>query len=437
MLLIYTPQISKRLNYIFKLFFKDIIRYEYLITNDKNRFDDYQGIKMVYGNSSEGYPLFFGSSKLLFENGLNSQDLNTVEYKNTPSLFPVYQKDSSLPFDVFAASFFFVSRYEEYLPYRKDKYGRYTAHESFAYKHGFLHKPILNIWAREIAALIKMHYPNFEPNFQEFSFIPTYDIDQAWSYYQKGFTRNIGGLIKNIWDFNPSLIGQRLRVMKGKEKDPFDTFDYQFELQKKYKLKPIYFVLFAQFGPFDKNISCSNNTFKALIKSLADKAKIGVHLSYASNENPDLIRKESQNLSKVIKVEITRSRQHYLKLHLPETYRNLISLDILEDYTMGYAAEPGFRAGICTPFYFYDLDYETETKLKVFPFAVMDGTLRDYKDVGIEEAKAIIQSLIYEVKAVNGTFISLWHNESLSDQERWKGWREVYTYLLKKSADLD
>jgi len=104
----------------------------------------------------------------------------------------------------------------------------------------------------------------------------------------------------------------------------------------------------------------------------------------------------------------------------------------MEDYTMGYAAEPGFRAGICTPFYFYDLDYETETKLLVYPFTVMDGTLRDYKDVGIEEAKAIIQSLIYEVKAVNGTFISLWHNESLSDQGRWKGWREVYTYLLSK-----
>ena len=56
----------------------------------------------------------------------------------------------------------------------------------------------------------------------------------------------------------------------------------------------------------------------------------------------------------------------------------------------------------------------------------------DYKDVGIEEAKAIIQSLIHEVKSVNGTFISLWHNESLSDQDRWKGWREVYTYLLSK-----
>jgi len=432
MLLIYTPRQSKRLNYIFKLFFKDIIRSPFSLTSDKEAFNAYQGVKMVYGTSSEGHSLFFGAAKLLFESGLTSQVLRTVEYNNIPSLFPIYHKESALSFDVFAASFFFVSRYEEYMPYRKDQYGRFTAHESFAYKNGFLQKPIINIWAREIVKLIKRDYPNFEPDYQQFKFIPTYDIDQAWAYYQKDFTRNIGGLLRNIWHFDPRLIGQRLRVIFGKEKDPFDTFDYQFNLQKKYHLKPIYFVLFAKFGPFDKNISRSNNTFRALIKSLADKAKIGIHLSYASNENPELIRKESNDLANVIKVEITRSRQHYLKLHLPDTYRNLIALDILEDYTMGYAAEPGFRAGICTPFYFYDLDYETETKLLVYPFAVMDGTLRDYKDVGIEEAKAIIQSLIYEVKAVNGTFISLWHNESLSDKDRWKGWREVYTYMLKK-----
>ncbi len=395
-------------------------------------FHDFKGPKMVYGINSEDHPLFFGSAKLLFESGLNSQELTTVEYKGVQVPFPVYRKETKLPFDVFAAAFYFVSRYEEYMPYRKDEYGRYTAHESFAYKHGFLQKPIINIWAYDLVSIIQQHYPDFVPNFQQFQYIPTYDVDQAWSYYEKGITRNIGGLLRNIWQFDLQKIGQRFRVLIGREKDPFDTFDYQFELQKQYNLKPIYFILFAQLGPFDKNISPSNNTFRALIKSLADKAHIGIHLSYASNENPDLIKSESKDLENVIKVEITRSRQHYLKLHLPETYRNLLALDLMDDYTMGYAAEPGFRAGICTPFYFYDLDYETETKLQVFPFAVMDGTLRDYRDVGIEEAKAIIQSLIYEVKAVNGTFISLWHNESLSDQDRWKGWREVYSYLLSK-----
>lgn len=432
MFLIYTPQISKRLNYIFKLFFKDIIRVDYIVSSDKEMFDKFEGAKMVYGTNSLGHTLFFGASKFLFESGLNSQELNPVEYKDIPAPFPIYHKGSLLPFDVFAASFYFASRYEEYMPYRKDEYGRFTAHESYAYKNGFLSKPVINVWAYEIVELIQNVYPDFRANFQKFTFIPTYDIDQAWSFNQKGFTRNAGGFLKSIWNFDMERLGQRFRVLYMGEKDPFDTYDFQFQMQNQYKLQPVYFILFSLLGPFDKNISPANNTFRALIKSLADRAKIGIHLSYASNENTDLIKTERDELEKIIKVEIKRSRQHFLKLHLPETYRNLLALDITEDFTMGFAAEPGFRAGLCTPFYFYDLDYEIETKLQVFPFAVMDGTLRDYKDVGIEEAKEIIHALIDEVKAVNGTFISLWHNESLSDQDRWKAWREVYIDMLNK-----
>jgi hypothetical protein len=227
MLFIYSPRITKRLNYIFKLFFKDIIRVPYSLVSDIEAFKAFEGPKIVYGSHSEGHPLFFGSSEILFESGLNSQELNTIEYKNFQVPFPVYQKEAILPFDVFAAAFYFVSRYEEYMPYRKDIHGRFTAHESFAYNHGFLHKPIINIWAHEIAEIIKNQYPEFEANFQKFEFVPTYDIDQAWSYYQKGITRNVGGFFRDISNFNLPKIGQRFRVLFGKEQDPFDTFNYR------------------------------------------------------------------------------------------------------------------------------------------------------------------------------------------------------------------
>lgn len=161
MLFIYTPRITKRLNYIFKLFFKDIIRVPYSLSSDIEAFHAFEGSKIVYGSQAETHTVFFGSAEILFESGLNSQELNTVEYKNIQVPFPVYQKESILPFDVFAAAFYFVSRYEEYMPYRKDKYGRYTAPESFAYNHGFLHKPIINIWAYEIVEIIQQHYPEF------------------------------------------------------------------------------------------------------------------------------------------------------------------------------------------------------------------------------------------------------------------------------------
>jgi hypothetical protein len=64
----------------------------------------------------------------------------------------------------------------------------------------------------------------------------------------------------------------------------------------------------------------------------------------------------------------------------------------------------------------------------------MDGTLRDYMLVDASEAMNHIQPLIDEVKNANGTFISLWHNESLSDENRWKGWADVYKELIYSAS---
>jgi hypothetical protein len=137
----------------------------------------------------------------------------------------------------------------------------------------------------------------------------------------------------------------------------------------------------------------------------------------------------------VLHTEVTKSRQHFLKLTLPETYRNLIDLDITDDYTMGFASQVGFRASICSPFNFYDLDMELETKLKIHPFAVMEGTLKYYMNVQPEDAMQKIKPLIDQAKAVNGNFISLWHNDTLSDQKLWQGWRSVYEDMVKYAVD--
>jgi 3-phenylpropionate/cinnamic acid dioxygenase small subunit len=42
----------------------------------------------------------------------------------------------------------------------------------------------------------------------------------------------------------------------------------------------------------------------------------------------------------------------------------------------------------------------------------------------------LTKQLIDEVKKVNGTFITLWHNETMSDAKRWEGWLEVYRSII-------
>ena len=122
-------------------------------------------------------------------------------------------------------------------------------------------------------------------------------------------------------------------------------------------------------------------------------------------------------------LEVTKSRQHFLKLTLPETYNQLSDLGIIEDYTMGYASAIGFRASICSAFTFYNLDIETILPIKIHPFAVMDATLLYYLKLSPQASLLQISSLIEEIKNVNGTFMSLWHNDTFSNYNQWEGWQ--------------
>jgi hypothetical protein len=434
-LLIFSPKRSSRVRYTFRLVFHDLLMIPYHITTDLDEFRSSDLPKMLYCEKRTSDDLFFQSNGLLFERGVDNIEVNTVMYGDLAAPFPVSSEESAMPFDVFSAIFYLVTRYEEYLPFVRDKHGRFTANLSKSVEMGILQKPVVNIWAIKIKEILKKAFSSLMFTERKYRFIPTYDVDSAFAYSQKGLVRSVGGYLLNIQRFEWKDISLRTQAIFNSAKDPYNTFDLQIAYQKKYGLRPIYFVLYGRYGKYDKNINVRNKNYRFLIKRLGDYATIGLHPSYNSNDYPDYLAFEKNNLSLVINQDVTRSRQHFLRLILPNTYRKLLDNDITDDYTMGYAALPGFRAGICSTYSFYDLDTEEETKLKIHPFAVMDGTLKDY--MGLTPADAIeqIRLLIDEVKKVKGTFISLWHNESLSDQKRWTGWRRVYEELLEMAVE--
>lgn len=434
-LLVFVPKKTNRVQYVFRLVFKDLLKIKAKLTSDLDEFLSADTAKLVYADKPYSDDLYFKATDLLFHRGIENIDVDYIDFEGNKALFPVYDKNSALPFDVFSAIFFLVSRYEEYQPYVPDNHGRFTAHLSLSAALNLLDKPMVNIWALNIKRIILEKYPNMHFPSLVYRFRPTYDIDSAFTFSQKGLVRLVGGYLRAVKEFSWNEIVQRTRVLFSGFKDPFDTFDLQIEYQKRYNLKPVYFFLFGHYGQYDKNINTRNRIFRFLIKRIGDYAQIGIHPSYFTNENPEMLKSEIKNLSSVVNKDITQSRQHFLRLNLPVTYRNLIEEDITDDYSMGYAALPGFRAGICNSYNFYDLDIEIETKLRIHPFMVMDGTLKDYMNLTTTDAVEQIKHLISEVRKVNGTFTSLWHNESLSDEKRWKGWRKVYEELLKEAAE--
>jgi hypothetical protein len=432
MVLIFTTRITSRNKFTFKLILSEILGIEYQLTSDLQEFEQYTGPKFSYGRQALGEELFFQSTGLLFETGIVVQELQSLNWKGLNVFYPTH-KNSALPFDPFAASFLLVSRYEEYLPHIKDKHGRFAAHQSLAYQHNFLDTPVVNQWALEILSILENRFGKIQRKGSQYAFIPTIDIDNAWAFQHKGFIRAGAGLIADLINLKFKHFTQRLSVLFRLKQDPYDTYEYQLELIEKYKLDTVFFFLLGNFATFDRNVPYQNKHMQSLIKFVADIGEIGIHPSYASNSALPILQEEVHRLSGILHQEIHNSRQHFLKLNLPQTYHRLIECDITDDYTMGYAELPGFRASIASPFFFYDLDLEVETSLKIHPFAIMDGTLKDYLKIEPDQAAEIINPLIQKVKAVNGTFISVWHNESFAENERWKGWRRVYEDLIEKA----
>ena len=430
MILVYTHKITPRVRYIFKHILTRTLLIPVDFTSKVEEFVAFNGPKMSYTKTPLGNEFFVKSNSLLFEQGVNDMEISVQKWDEIPCFFKAGTK-STIPFDIFAASFYLITRYEEYLPHVKDVHGRYTAEQSLAYKHHFLEKPVVDIWAYKLLEALKEKFPDYEYKTREYQFISTVDIDNAYAYKYKSLVRSVGGFLNDLVYFKIFNIWNRFAVTFNIKKDPFDTFQRILKVRKEQDVKTIFFFLIGDYTTFDTNVSTSKRKYRLLIKEMVDYAKVGLHPSYFTMNNAPLLKKEKLRLEEIINSPIQRSRQHYLRFSLPETYQNLIDLEVAEDYSMGYASNVGFRASTCTPFYFYDLDFEIQTPLKVFPFALMDTTLNDYMKLTPKQSLGRIRDLKNEVKAVNGMFITLFHNESLSDYLRWKGWKRLYESMIK------
>ena len=436
MLLIYVQKLTNRLGYTLNVVFRDILHIDFSMTTDRKTFEQSDNPKLSYGEEPVGDELWLQSSNLLFETVLHGQDLRYFENDGMPAIFPVFNKRSIMNFDVFAATFYLVSRYEEYLPHHEDIHGRYMAQESLAYKRGFLDKPIVDHWVLKLSEKLHEKYPAECFVHRSFEFVETIDIDAAYCYLHKGAFRTISGWLRDgISRRDFPEMHRRWRVLRHKEQDPFDNFEYIIKLKSHFKqIKLIFFVLLGDYSMYDKPADYHNEHFRELLKHLADYAKLGIHPSYKSMDEPEKINKEVQRLSDIIHRDIKRNRFHFLRFRIPNSYRDLSRYNIHEDFSMGYADEIGFRAGTCSSFPYYDIPGDQETQLIIHPFCVMDTTLQRYKNMSPEEALEVYKQLINEIKSVDGTFCGIWHNQNLSELFGWQGWRDTYEKVLEYST---
>lgn len=429
MLLVYTHKITPRVRYAFKHLCTRVLGIPVKFTTTIEEFIAHDSLKMSYTRQPLSNEIFVRNHDLLFEQGLSDVDINVQDWDGTKCFFSVGER-SALPFDIFAASFYLLSRYEEYLPHVKDDYGRFTATESLAYKEGFLQQPVVDIWTYRLKSVLEERFKDFTFPERIYNVQPVIDVPMAFYFKEKGLMRTIGGAASDLLRLRLRRFYQRFLVLFGFQRDPYDTFKWIINKQKQYEFKFYVFFLIGDYSTYDKNISVNKKAFVSLIKSIADYCKVGLKASYFSLDNIDILKKEKKKLEFITNYELEASRNSFSKINLPVSYRNLTELEIQNDFTMGYLNQVGFRAGSCTPFLFYDLDYETQTPLLINPFHCMDYALLKHQSQLDKQQE--LQRLINAVKKVNGTFTAVFHNYSLKNSDdRWQGFKQLFTQILE------
>ena len=427
-MLIFTHKVTNRLTYTAKQIFEKILGVEMGFTTKVEEFIKHNGPKMTYSKQPLQNEFFIRSNDLLFEQGINDLEVRVSDWDGLPCFFSAGDK-STVPFDIFSASFFLLSRYEEYLPHVKDSVGRFPVKESIAYQNDFLELPVVDLWAYKLLEALKERFPDLENKEKDYRFTSIINVTTSHAYAMRGIARSIGGLLLDLGNFRFRDVLDRFSVMMRLKKDPYDNFFELVDIHKKFPIKTMFFFQFAKHSAHDKNVSTNNNKFRYLIKSVADYSIVSLSTSFISSYDKNVLREEKKQLGNLINRPISYARLRYNKVNVPATYRNLVETEFTDDFSMGYTHEIGFRAGTCTPFYFYDINTEVRQPIKIHPFAMHDYALVKYK--GKEEVYEKMDRVYRLVKQVKGDFILVFSNELLGGKQH-LDWMDLYQSLLKR-----
>jgi len=427
--IIFSSQKSERLNYVCEFIFNRVLKSNFVSTNDLKEFEISSHYKINYSGDLINGAFNIFPHALLFEKNV-SEKKPDVKNKNSIVYFFNNNDPRSFHFDIFSAVFYSISRYEEWQQYEKDDHGRFELKESIFFKNNVHLKPITEIWIEEFRnELLKLYAPINFP-LKEFKTIATIDVDNLFAYKHKGLLRTIGAGLKDFVKFDFANIMRRNSVINGADEDPFDIYEKLSEFCYERKIPLLFFFLFRTGTKFDRTVDPKSKAFNKAFDVIKSNAGIiGLHPSYFSSTNANILQAEAEQFSEKLGGRVKFSRQHYLKFDIRTTPALLLKNDIDVDFSMGFASGAGFRAGTSQPFFYYDFNTEKKTELLFMPFCAMDGAYFVYNNISPEEAYAALQKIKEEVKKVDGIFTTVFHERTFA-QHLYPGFGDMYMKLL-------
>lgn len=411
--IVHIPHMTERLGYTLDFIFSLRGISYHTEPSERKESKEVQTITFVAGETS----MSLGISPLLFETGINEKMRVEAVSDEVDSFFSFDGQP-----DLVGSVFYVLTRYEEYLAKSGDEHGRFQYSDSVLSEKGRIAYCLCDRWAEKIAVGL-----GFLPD-RTVKMVPSFDIDNTYAYRLKRGRRMWFSVLRDLIQGNRQRIRERREVRKG-AKDPYDTFADIREIAGRFPETRVFWLV-APTGPRDRNISVSVKEHQELIRRMDEGGHVGLHPGYSTWTSPGNLLHQKQQLEQVLGHSIDRTRQHFLRFRLPDTFRALENTGVRHEYSLGFAEHPGFRCGTARPHLWFDLEENRVSALTIHPFSYMDGSLNEYLCRSVEESKSLISALYEEVSTYGGEFIFIWHNETIGDYGKWHGWREVLEFTL-------
>jgi len=430
--------------YIIDILLGEFLSLKYMIYI-KNKIKDYEiilenGKKIIIKES------FFYS----IENGLNYFDIKNIPEKIifiknkfiVETNIPIIYGDDELQFsqnkvicgiDIFASSFFMLTRWEEYVIKTRDLHNRFPATASLAYKYDFLKRPIVNEYIEMFWNMLKYLGCNQKRKELKYELVLTHDVDCIFKWNNfKLFARNIvGDVIKRK---NIPLALDNIKKYFGKS--PYDMFDFLMDLSEKRGIKSHFFFMSGGTSKFDNNYFINQTFVRKIRNKIRNRGHLlGFHPSYNAYNDQKQWEKEYSNLSTEILQKVKIGRQHFLRFEIPTTWQIWEDNNMKWDSTLTYPEKEGFRCGTCYEYRVFNILTRKKLNLKEMPLEVMETTMVEYQKLLPEIMEKKIIKLITNVKKYNGKFVLLWHNSNLNN-EIMKKYKNVYEEILRIGSFL-
>ena len=322
--------------------------------------------------------------------------------------------------DVFGAGFFCLSRFEELGESGRDERDRFRREASVT-SGPVVHELLERLWAD-----VHARWPRLERRARAFRVVPSHDVDTV----RPGPLRWTLGDVATRRD--PALALRRIAGRAVRTVDPVWSFDLLMDESERRGLRSaFYFIANGAGPPGAADYRLDEPHLQSLLRRIHARGhEIGLHPSYETYRDPELLAREADELRRALEhagVEQERigGRQHWLRWR-PETWSAWEEAGLAYDSTLGWPDAPGFRAGCCYEYPAFDLVRRRPLRLRERPLVAMDVAVAPVVRPSSAAARAALDEVKDACRRYDGDFTVLWHNEWARSRDQ----RRLYAHAL-------